>query len=337
LDQVNFYLLASFKEPIEYSKLVLQIDKNCFLLALILIIYFWLICLFTNILIYFNVAYQIIEPINNLLKAIKTSSIKDDKVFKYEYDDVINELFITSKELLIGQSNLQNDEKGLNKFITLSNHKDKQKIIDNNIYLQNLIIDNDLVNQLIQAQQNMMDFSNNIKINEELKENEEIDNTFTNDGNNMNKTEYLSNKNNFKFDIDIEKKKEIYIKLYKISEYIYYFQNKIENNYINIANNVIMDDNKSSNISKASNNITNSLELNSKMKKTYLRGNSYRKFDENSYYSINMLDNNDISYFWYMEAKKKKNKSLNFQISNNYKELFIDNIIYENDFVNNKK
>jgi len=337
LDQVNFYLLTSFKEPIEYSNIVLQVNTNCFLLALILIAYFWIICLFVNFFIYHKVINQIIEPFNNLQEAIKTSSIKDDKVFKYEYDDSINELFLTSKELLIGHADVQNDKKNLNKFNILSSHKDKQKITDNNTYLQNLIIDNDMMSQLMQTQQNMMDFSKNIKINEELTTFDDIDNTITYDDNIMNKTEDFSNKNNPKLDINKIKEKEIYIKLYRICEYIYYFQNKIEKNYINIINNVILSDNKSSSISKASNNLTNSIELSSKLKKTYFRGNSYGKIDENAYYSINMLDNNDISYLWYMEAKKKKNKSLNFQVSNNYQELFADNIFYENNFENNKK
>ena len=37
------------------------------------------------------------------------------------------------------------------------------------------------------------------------------------------------------------------------------------------------------------------------------------------------------------KQKKKKNKSLNFQISNNYEELFAENIFYENVFENNIK
>lgn len=52
------------------------------------IIYFWIICLLVNILIYYKFANQIIEAINILLKEISSSSIKDDKVFKYEYDDL---------------------------------------------------------------------------------------------------------------------------------------------------------------------------------------------------------------------------------------------------------
>ena len=41
-----------------------------------------------------------------------------------------------------------------------------------------------------------------------------------------------------------------------------------------------------------------------------------------------MLRNKNISYLWYMEAKKKMNKSLNYKINTNYDELFNDFNIY---------
>ena len=40
--------------------------------------------------------------------------------------------------------------------------------------------------------------------------------------------------------------------------------------------------------------------------------------------TINMLSKKNISYLWYMEAKKKNNKSLNYKIGNEYEELFMD-------------
>ena len=39
-----------------------------------------------------------------------------------------------------------------------------------------------------------------------------------------------------------------------------------------------------------------------------------------------MLDEESMSYLWYMEAKKKNNKSLNYNISYDYNELFIEYI-----------
>ena len=41
-----------------------------------------------------------------------------------------------------------------------------------------------------------------------------------------------------------------------------------------------------------------------------------------------MLDEENISYLWYMEDKKKNNKSFNYNISDEYKELFME-------FINN--
>ena len=43
-------------------------------------------------------------------------------------------------------------------------------------------------------------------------------------------------------------------------------------------------------------------------------------------FSINLIDKDDMTYLWYMEAKKKNNKSVNYKIGNNYDELFKDDI-----------
>ena len=167
LDQVNFYLFASFKEPVICSKFVLQLNKNIFMLIIIIIFYTWIICLFINLIIFSKVIIQLTEPIKNLQEAIESSSIKDENDFKFEYDEFIDELFLTCKELLSGQIENNNNEKGLGQFNILSIPKDKINI-DNNLYQKNLIINNDIINQLLSEQQNMMDFSKNIGVNEAL-------------------------------------------------------------------------------------------------------------------------------------------------------------------------
>ena len=43
-----------------------------------------------------------------------------------------------------------------------------------------------------------------------------------------------------------------------------------------------------------------------------------------------MLNNKNITYLWYMEEKKKKNFSFNYNVNDNYDELFIDNNPYQN-------
>ena len=340
LDQVNFYLFASFKEPIEFSNFVFQINKNCFFIIVILILYSWVFCLCINIFIFIKVQSQITGPIKKLQEAIESSSIKDENIFKYEYDDFINELFLTSKELLTGHIDKNNNESRLDNFNILSIHKDKQENIDNNLYQRNLIINNDLLSQLIKEQQNMMDFSNNIKINEEFGEIYELQKKKTNDNNirlknniKLNKflNENLSNKNNK--NQNEEKEREPFKNLFRISEYLLYHKNKVENNYIKINNNqLIKDENTKSNLSKLSSNLNqnnDSLKINQKLKKTFVKGNNYIKNDDNENITINMLDNNDMTYLWYMEEKKKNNKSFNYEINNNYDELFCDCDIYK--------
>ena len=60
-------------------------------------------------------------------------------------------------------------------FNILNNQKDKDKIIDKNKYEKNLIINNDIVNQLINEQQNMMNFGDEIDINDDDYINNEKD------------------------------------------------------------------------------------------------------------------------------------------------------------------
>ena len=346
LNQVNFYLFISFKDPIDYTNLVYQVNSNCFLLIIILVVYIWGICLLINLIIYCKVAFQLTEPINKLQEAIESSSLKDENIFKYEYDEVINELFLTSKELLSGQIDMNNDEKGLEQFNILSKPKDKDKNLDNNLYKKNLIINNDIMNKLIMEQQNMMDFSKNIKINEELdmlddnkyKIYDKINNSQIIEDNlnlPLNNKESSLNKNNVnQNEINEVKEKEPYKRLFKIAEYLFYYQNKIENNFVNIINNAITDDSKKSSISKISSNISTT---NPSKMKNFVRGNSYGKSDENENFSINMLDNRSMTYLWYMESKKRKNKSFNFHINENYDELFKDYNYYQNNYENSSK
>ena len=51
--------------------------------------------------------------------------------------------------------------------------------------------------------------------------------------------------------------------------------------------------------------------------------NNLRNDDTNEGYNINMLDEKNITYLWYMEAKKKF-KNFNYNISNDCKELFTE-------------
>ena len=89
-------------------------------------------------IIYCKVAKQITESIYKLQEAIENNNIKDESVFVYEYDDIINELFITCKELLTGNIDPSNIKKYSGQFNILNN-KDEEQLIDIGKYEKNLI------------------------------------------------------------------------------------------------------------------------------------------------------------------------------------------------------
>ena len=114
-----------------------------------------------------------------------------------------------------------------------------------------------------------------------------------------------------------KKNKELYIKLFQISEYLFYYKNKNKENYIKIIDNT---KNKVSDINQF---------FDTRQRSRSTRGLSKHeksKNDENENV-VNMMNKKDIRYFWYMEAKKKNNKSLNYNVGKNYIELFSEYII----------
>ena len=134
-----------------------------------------------NIIIFNKIIKQIIEPIKSLQEALISSSIKDSKIFEYEYDDFINELFLTCKEYLNGQ--IDNKEKGIKLLNSISKEKsDKEE----NKYTKNLRINNYMMNKLINEQEILMDFSKYIEINE--------NNNFQIDGDKNNSSSLLNDK-----------------------------------------------------------------------------------------------------------------------------------------------
>ena len=149
--------------------------------------------------------------------------------------------------------------------------------------------------------------------------------------NNNNKKKTLENKEN-----------EPYIRLFKISEYLNYYRNKVEpNNILIIRNNTITDENKMSKIiSKNNKSINNSIKKNINIKNSFFKKNEIEENsdnDKNETIYVNMLDEENMSYLWYMEAKKKNNKSLNYNINDEYKELFMDiNDNYKYNYNENK-
>ena len=313
-NQINFYSFASFKIAQKYVDHVYQVSLNIFFFIVMVIIYSWIICLFINLMIFFKVIKEWTEPITKLQEAVESSNIKDDNIFNYKYDDIINELFLTCKELLTGQID-NNNENGLKNFNIL--RKDKDKKIDKNIYKKNLIINNEIMEELINKQQSMLDFSNNLKVNEPntiksfiaKKTTKSIKKNFISIENENKNSENLK-KNNQKN--EREKENEPYIKLFKIAEYLNYYRSKLETNNIIFINNNNFDESKmSKNVSKNTRSINSSFSNQIKNKNEELNDNNY----------INMLDEKNIAYLWYMETKKRY-KNFNYNISDDYKELF---------------
>ena len=348
LDQIDYYFFISFKEPVDFANNILIFNRNCFYFIVMIVIYIWIIGLIVNLMIFNKVINQLTEPIQNLQDAVESSSYKDESIFKYECDDVINDLFLTCKELLSGQITKNENEKEVYKFDILSIPKDKEKAFDKNKYKKNWIINKSIMNKLMNQKQNMNDFSKNIKINEELEFNyfeennqkERTDNLhhqFQDESmpllntENNNEINLTFNKNDININkINEEKDRVPYRKLYQICNFLYYHINKVEDNRIHLLNYNSNDGSKTSKISKISNNNMNeSLYINSKLKKKINREESLERADLENF-TINMLNNKNITYLWYMEEKKKKNISFNYNVNNNYDELFLDNNPYQN-------
>jgi len=302
-----------------------------------------------NIIIFYKIISQLTEPIKKLKEAIKSGSIKDENIFKYEYDDFINELFLTCKELLTGQIDASNSLKYAGQFNILNKQNDKDKIIDKNKYEKNLIINNDIVNDLINEQQNMMNFKKEIDVNDEYSINHDMVDSegeerepnhkkttkskskLSNYGENEeskenkdpkeNRESIKQNKNQEEEDRD----KRSYKSMFRLAQYLYYYRCKVEENNIVINTNTNNDD-KKSNISKINNNNQHpNSPRNQKHKKSILSQISINDNDKSEdNISINVLNDKDITYLWYMEMKKKNNKSFNYQLSDDLEELFTD-------------
>ena len=334
LDQNSYYLFASFKEPVKFADFCYQISLKCFFIIIMFIIYVWAICFLINILIFKKVIIQITEPIKKLQEAIESSSTADESIFNYEYDELINELFLTCKELLSGEINKSNSEISIGNFNILSINKENKKIVDQNSYNRNLIINNDIIDKLIKDQNNMMDFSKNIELNNFNVHNEpnriksDIDISKNNSKQHSSliiddlKESTKEYKNNEEKE---EKDREPYKKLFKIAEYLNFYQNKNEENYISIINNEINGETKNS-IYKIKKKNTNTRKDSFKIKKNLTKLDISAIKEDNDNISVNILNKTNISYLWYREAKQKQNRSLNFKIGIDYDELFSEYI-----------
>ena len=317
-------------------------------MTILMIIYCWILCLIGNLIIFYRVIDDWTMPIIKLQEAVESNLIKDENIFIYKYDDIINELFITCKELLSGQINHNNNGNDIYNFNILSN--DNEKKIDKNIYKKNFIINNEIMEELIEKQQSLMDFSNNVKLNELNSIDTYLPSQKNNNLNIDNEAEekisaHLGSNKKAEKEKDIEKEKEkekeiksnkktqknkeneSYIKLFKISEYFDYFRSKLDSNNI-IFLNENTGDSKTNQLLSKNNSKSNTNSITNKKNKN-------DEANENSNY-INMMDETNITYLWYMEAKKK-NKSFNYYMNNDCRELFSEYYDNYKEHSNNEK
>ena len=162
----------------------------------------------------------------------------------------------------------------------------------------------------------------NHKIVNDTKEN--IDIHLDSDKKAENEKEIKSNKKLQKND-----ENEIYINLFKISEYLDYYRSKLDTNNIVILNEN-NDDLKTNQLAS---------KINTKSMNSSITNNKKKNDGANDHHNyVNMMDEHDITYLWYMEAKKKSN-SFNYVVNDNYEELFsdcYDSYKYKS-FIENKK
>ena len=136
---------------------------------------------------------------------------------------------------------------------------------------------------------------------------------------NNKKSKFSIESNSIEKNEDKDKDKEPYKKLFIITEYLDDYRYKyIKKNNVIVGHNSIVKDNKTKIITKQS---RYSMKQNN-LKKSIANPGEIN--DNNDNIHINMIDEENICYLWYMTVKKKNNISFNYNISDNYDELFKD-------------
>ena len=207
-------------------------------------------------------------------------------------------------------------------------------------YEKNLIINNEIVNKLINEEQNMMNFKDEIDVNENStvnhyimdNEEEERERKYkkSSSKSKINNTEYINENKETNESIkqnkikeEEDKEKNSYKSMFRLAQYLYYYICKVEENNI-IVNINSNNDEKKSIKSKINDNNQNAnlLKNNIKYKKSISKSGTSDKIEDNL--TINVLRGKNITYLWYMEMKKKNNRCFNYQLSEDLEELFID-------------
>ena len=97
------YLFVNYAPVIKKTNDYKQILFNCLLEIVLFCYMFWICVIFFLIYIEKKLSKDVTFPIIKLRQSIETMNLNDIKLFEYNADDTINELFQTCKELLKGE------------------------------------------------------------------------------------------------------------------------------------------------------------------------------------------------------------------------------------------
>ena len=289
------YLFVNYAPVIKKTNDYKQILFNCLLEIVLFCYMFWICVIFFLIYIEKKLSKDVTFPIIKLRQSIETMNLNDIRLFEYNDDDTINELFQTCKELLKGEIILK---KKINKEEDINTKNNSNLIIDNKMISELILNDNlDRVEQ------------DNIQYFEQYKFRRVLENKKKKLTHNLRK-DFGSRKDSFfisKFFNTLRKKKE---SASILNEY------QIEREDLNIYNNlfelseIVFD--KKYVINKNENNDT-------------IMFKTKKKEGEDD---IKIQNKKSILYHWYMNTKKKRNGNI---FSNNKKKtlLFLkkDNIL----------
>ena len=156
---LNVYTFMNFY----CSSLYLNTKHNFYQINYLTIIlsnwYFWIFIIILFIIITLNMSKEITEPLIKLKEAIEQRSFKDEKIFEYKNDDIINQLFKMCKDLFV--------DGDLNKCLKSKNCDEKDGMINDELY--NLDLDDN--NSTNYSSKRVNRLNNNLTINNEMIKN----------------------------------------------------------------------------------------------------------------------------------------------------------------------
>ena len=271
------YLFVNYAPVIKKTNDYKQILFNCLLGIVLFCFMFWIIVIFFLLYIEKKLSKDVTFPIIKLRQSIETMNLNDIRIFEYNADDTINELFQTCKELLKGEIILKK------KF-----NKDEEFNYKNNT---NLIIDNKMISELILNDNLVRVEQDNIQYFEQYKFRRVLENKKKKITHDIRK-DFGSRKDNFfisKFYNTLKKKKESFS---NINEYQIDMEDlNIYNNFYELSE-IVFD--KKYIVNKNENNET-------------IMYKTKRKENEDE---IKIQNKKSILYHWYMNTKKKRNGSI---------------------------